>query len=194
MGNAGKGRQAQMTATTAPVTPWYRQAWPWFLISLPAAAVIAGSITFYLAASGWDGPVAQDYYKQGLAINEELTRSKLARDLGVTATVRLAGISVGERVRVELQSGQPMPPEAALRLRLVHPGRPEADRQAVLARIDAAADGRTAVYVGDWQQGEADARIAAQPVAWQVVLETQQWRIDDGFSAGGAGEFTLRAR
>ena len=35
---------------TAPVTPWYRQAWPWFLISLPATAVIAGSFTFYLAA------------------------------------------------------------------------------------------------------------------------------------------------
>ena len=34
---------------TAPVTPWYRQAWPWFLISLPATAVIAGSFTFYLA-------------------------------------------------------------------------------------------------------------------------------------------------
>jgi hypothetical protein len=182
------------TAPATPITPWYRQPWPWFLISLPATAVVAGSITFYLAASGWDGPVAQDYYKQGLAINEELTRVNTARELGVAASVKLSGLVQGDRVRVELQSAQPLPPEAALRVRLIHPGRRDADRLAVLARIDAAADGRSATYTGEWQQGEADARLAQHPVAWQVVVETQQWRMDDGFSAGGAGEFTLRAR
>src|SRR5512137_512857 len=117
-----------MTAMTAPVTPWYRQAWPWFLISLPATAVIAGSVTFYLAAKGWDGPVANDYYKQGLAINDELTRATRAHELGVAATVNLAGLAVGERVRVEVQSTAQLPPEAALRVRLIHPGRREADR------------------------------------------------------------------
>ena len=184
----------KMTSMTAPVTPWYRQAWPWFLISLPATAVIAGSFTFYLAARDWDGPVAKDYYKQGLAINEELSRSTRARELGISARVKLSGLTVGERVRVELQSEQPLPPEPALRLRLVHPGKRDADRLAVLSRIDVAADARSAVYAGEWQAGEADPRLAQRPVAWQVTLETQQWRIDDGFSAGGAGEFSLRAR
>ena len=183
-----------MTSMTAPVTPWYRQAWPWFLISLPATAVIAGSFTFYLAARGWDGPVAADYYKQGLAINEELGRATRARELGVAATVKLGGLMVGERVRVELESAEPLPPEAALRLRLIHPGRREADRLAVLSRVDVGADGRTAAYTGEWQQGEADPRLSQQVVAWQVVLETPQWRLDDGFSAGGAGVFSLRAR
>lgn len=183
-----------MTSMTAPVTPWYRQAWPWFLISLPATAVIAGSFTFYLAARDWDGPVAKDYYKQGLAINEELSRSTRASDLGIRATVKLAGLTVGERVRVEVQSALPLPPESALRLRLVHPGKRDADRLAVLARIDVAPDALSAVYAGEWQAGEADPKLAQRPVAWQVVLETQQWRIDDGFSAGGAGEFLLRAR
>jgi hypothetical protein len=89
-----------MTSTTPAVTPWCRQAWPWFLISLPATAVVAGLITFYLAARGWDGPVANDYYKQGLAINEELTRSSRAAELGVTASVKLSGLAAGERVRV----------------------------------------------------------------------------------------------
>jgi hypothetical protein len=156
--------------------------------------VIAGSFTFYLAAKGWDGPVANDYYKQGLAINEELGRATRARELGVTATVKLGGLAVGERLRVEVQSVEPLPPEAALRLRLIHPGRREADRLAVLSRIDVGADNRSAVYAGEWQQGEPDPRLAQRAVAWQVVLETPQWRLDDGFSAGGAGEFTLRAR
>ena len=108
--------------------------------------------------------------------------------------MKLSGLTVGERVRVELRSEQPLPPETAMRLRLVHPGKRDADRMAVLSRIDVAADGRSAVYAGEWQQGEADPKLAQRPVAWQVMLETQLWRIDDGFSAGGAGEFSLRAR
>ena len=182
-----------MTSMTAPVTPWYRQAWPWFLISLPATAVIAGSFTFYLAARGWDGPVAADYYKQGLAINDEISRATRASELGISARVSLAGLAAGERVRVDLPAARPLPPAPALRLRLIHPGKRDADRVAVLARADVAADGRAALYVGEWQQGEADARFAQHPVAWQVLLETPEWRIDDGFSAGGAGEFSLRA-
>jgi uncharacterized protein len=182
-----------MTSTTS-VTPWYRQPWPWFLISLPATAVVAGLITFYIAARGWDGPVSQDYYKQGLAINEEITRSARASELGVSAHVTLSGLAVGERVRIELTAGKPLPAEAALRLRLIHPGRRDADRLAVLSRSEVSPDNLRAVYVGEWQQGEADPRIARQPVAWQALLETQQWRIDDGFSAAGAGEFSLRAR
>jgi hypothetical protein len=182
-----------MTTMTEPVTPWYRQAWPWFLISLPATAVVAGSFTFYLAAKDWDGPVASDYYKQGLAINQELSRSARAKELGISAAVKLSGLAVGERVRIELQGEQPLPPETALRLRLAHPGKRDGDRLAVLSRIDVSADGRTVVYAGEWQQGDTDARMAQQAVTWQAVLETQQWRIDGGFSAGGAGNFELRA-
>jgi len=40
--------------------PWYRQFWPWFIISLPAAAVIAGIITFWLALSRPDPLVVDD--------------------------------------------------------------------------------------------------------------------------------------
>jgi len=36
---------------SAPESPWYRQFWPWFIIALPAATIIAGIITFYLALS-----------------------------------------------------------------------------------------------------------------------------------------------
>jgi hypothetical protein len=181
-----------MSSIAMPAPPWYRQAWPWFLISLPATAVVAGLVTFYLAARGWDGPVARDYYRQGLAINEELTRVERARALGVGATVRVGGLAVGETVRVEVAAAQPLPPEAALRLMLVHPGRRDADRVAILARVDVSDDGRRAIYAGTWQQGEADTR--APSVTWQAALETRQWRIDDVVTTRGAGEFGLRAR
>lgn len=31
--------------------PWYKQFWPWFIIALPAAAVLASFFTLWLAIS-----------------------------------------------------------------------------------------------------------------------------------------------
>ena len=53
--------------------PWYQQAWPWFLISLPASAVIGGIITLMLAVNSPNALVVDDYYKEGLAINQRKT-------------------------------------------------------------------------------------------------------------------------
>lgn len=39
------------TTQNIQVTPWYRQFWPWFIIALPAAAVIASFFTLWLAIS-----------------------------------------------------------------------------------------------------------------------------------------------
>ncbi len=82
--------------------PWYRQGWPWFLVAFPAAAVIGGIITFILAVNTWDGLVVDDYYKEGGAIVQTIERTRLARELGLSARL---GISDG-RLRVTLLSGK----------------------------------------------------------------------------------------
>jgi hypothetical protein len=178
--------------STQAITPWYRQGWPWFLISLPAIAVVGGIITAVIAVRTDDGTVTADYYKQGLAINAEVARADLARELGLAASVQLAGLADGDSVRVELTAARAMPPEPALRLRLTHPGRAGADRVAVLARTTVDADERQAVYVGTLQAGSGGS--VAQPVAWQVILESPRWRIDDSFTTGEGGRFNVQAR
>ena len=177
--------------TTQAITPWYRQPWPWFLIALPATAVVGGIITAILAVRTADGPVTADYYKEGLAINEEVARADLARSLALQARIELAGLADGSRVRVELEAARALPADAALRLRLVHPGRPNLDRTAVLARVDVDADNLRAVYVGTVQATES---AVSGPVSWQVILESTRWRIDDSFTTGQAGTFSVRAR
>ena len=67
---------------------WYKQFWPWFLIALPASAVIASMITINIAFTDRDGLVKDDYYKAGKAINRDITRKKNAENLGVTANTR----------------------------------------------------------------------------------------------------------
>ena len=42
------------------VEPWYRQFWPWFLIALPATAVVFSFATLYIALHGADEVIPHD--------------------------------------------------------------------------------------------------------------------------------------
>ena len=74
--------------------PWYRHFWTWFIFGLPGVVVVAGLSTWWIAAHNADDLVADDYYKKGLAINRELSRQKLAQDLGIEALLRFNDQSV----------------------------------------------------------------------------------------------------
>ena len=54
--------------STTNAKPWYRQLWPWLLIIPPAAAVIGGSFTLYLAITRPDALVRQDCVKDGVVM------------------------------------------------------------------------------------------------------------------------------
>jgi hypothetical protein len=75
------------TLSVTTSKPWYREPWPWFLMSLPAIAVIAGLTTVWIAYRTADGLVVGDYYKAGLAVNQTLAREDAARALGLAATL-----------------------------------------------------------------------------------------------------------
>lgn len=165
-----------------PPRPWYREPWPWFLMALPAAAIIGGAVTLWLAIASDDGMVARDYYKRGLAINRELARSERASQLGLRARLDLSG----DRVRVRVSATQTLPPETTLRLSLVHPGQRGADRTLVLARVSG--DATQAEYSGRF---EDDAPLPA--AAWQVVLESASWRLDGQLRRDGERQIVLEA-
>jgi hypothetical protein len=48
--------------------PWYRHLWPWLLILPPAAAVVGGAVTYYLAVSRPDTLVRQDCVQDGVTM------------------------------------------------------------------------------------------------------------------------------
>jgi hypothetical protein len=110
--------------------PWYREPWPWILMSGPAAVVAAGAVTTALAVSSFDGLVADDYYKQGLAINRVIARESAARQLGVTASLSFDPT----RTHVRVMLGEGARP-ASLRLTLVHRTLPAEDQSIVLTEV-----------------------------------------------------------
>jgi hypothetical protein len=48
------------TSDSAQPLPWYRYAWPWVAIAIPAVAVIGGLFTLYLAISNPDPLVVDE--------------------------------------------------------------------------------------------------------------------------------------
>jgi len=72
---------------TSQFTPWYRQFWPWFIISLPATAVIACFITIYIAVTNQPNLVNDNYYQEGLSINERIKQDQSATELSMQANL-----------------------------------------------------------------------------------------------------------
>ncbi len=64
-----------------PARPWYREPWPWILMSGPAIVVVAGLYTFVLAATTTDTLVTEDYYRKGLEINREIACANAHADI-----------------------------------------------------------------------------------------------------------------
>lgn len=52
--------------------PWWKHGHVWLLISGPAAVVIAGIATAWIALSSPDPVVEADYYRRGIEINKTL--------------------------------------------------------------------------------------------------------------------------
>ena len=86
--------------------PWFRQFWPWFLITLPASVVVAGFATLYIANRHADDLVVDDYYKDGLAINRQLEKKQRAATQGIAAQLRFDPGSVSITIDGPVSSEQ----------------------------------------------------------------------------------------
>lgn len=158
-----------MNANGVRAQPWYREPWPWILMTGPAAVVVASLFTAWLAVRSDDGLVAGDYYQQGLAINKVLRRSEAAERLGMTAEIRFA-----EGV-VLVQPGAAA--RDPLTLQFVYPTRAGMDQTLPLTLL------RPGVYEGRPQP--------LRPGRWHVVLEQRDWRLEGDWTLPAAGALTL---
>jgi len=103
---------------------WYKQFWPWFLILLPASAVVASIITIMLAANNADSLVVDDYYKKALNINRDLKKLEFARQQGLSADLELKGNQLILMLRLKNKELK-IPP--TLKLLFIHPANSEKD-------------------------------------------------------------------
>ena len=143
--------------------PWYKQFWPWFLIAFPASAVAAGIATILIAMNDPDGLVVADYYREGLAINRDLAKQRLAHRLGLAATLTLEPATGVVRLKLH---GELSP--AGVHFRLIHPTRAHRDRAATLY-LD-----RTGTWTGTLRiptSGHWQAVAEAADDAWRLSAD-----------------------
>ncbi|MDH5436414.1 MAG: FixH family protein, partial [Gammaproteobacteria bacterium] len=143
--------------------PWYKQFWPWFIIFFPLVAVVAGLTTVVIAYKKADDLVVDDYYKEGLAINQVMDKDRRAGEMGFSASIMLNRENQQLRLILKRETSTVLPDK--LQLSLLHP------TQAV----------RDKVWIMDHENGGVYSTKTGPLNAgsWYVVLEPddKEWRL-----------------
>ena len=142
--------------------PWYREPWPWILMTGPVVVIMAGIFTAWIAYTRGDPVISDDYYRKGLAAAQTLASSERAQAMGLQASVRL---SADDSVSLTLSAEDKAfsaPPD--IRLTLSHPTRAGLDQMQTLHRDGAAYRGRVHLPASGH---------------WLLLIESdaQEWRL-----------------
>jgi hypothetical protein len=125
--------------------PWYRQFWPWFIISLPAASVIGGLTTVWISLQTTDSLVIQSEDGVRNATDRRIAAERFATQAGLAALVDIN--STTGVVSATMRSGDLDSVPSSLDFELSHPAFADRDRSITLNKAQPDADGN-AVWVG----------------------------------------------
>ena len=150
---------------------WYKEPYLWMLVGFPVASILACIFLIFLAATTKDTLVRDNYYKDGLAINQELAWDKKA----VSMDIRLDMIVDGNKATLTMTNSRIELPSTLI-LKFSHPTLQTQDRDSLLQRV-----GQEKTYQG-FIENLQDGRYYLQ-----VESLEQQWRVrkDDAWVKNG---------
>lgn len=143
---------------------WFRQFWPWFIISIPAATVVACMYTIFLAVSTSDSLVVSA--KGGVDV---ATEAAIAAERFAAAQGMRGEIAVDPSTGLMTLTVDNLPEAArmqALTMDFSHPAFAARDHS---IRFLPAISDEGAVFVGQ--------QAIAMDDRWYVVLENDEWRL-----------------
>jgi len=151
---------SSLHTNAAEFVPWYKNFWPWFIICVLSASVLASLSVVYIAVTHPDGVVRDDWYKNGQAINRTLERDNKARELKLAA--RFQSDELTGELSLNMAGDLAQFPNS-LELWISHPTLPKKDEHLQLRHV---AEGR---YVG---------QLAAKLEGRRYIeLSTREWRL-----------------
>ena len=147
--------------------PWYRQFWPWFIIALPASAVVAGLTTVWIAMQTTDSLVLNSEDGVRNAADRHVSAARLASELGLAALIEIDQ-STGA-VSAVIRAGVLTELPASIRFELSHPAFADRDRLLTLDKALPDAEGNP-VWVG---------HFVTVPVGryYAVLSSGERWRL-----------------
>ena len=154
--------------------PWYRQFWPWFIIALPATAVVASLYTMSLAYRTTDSLVTEAPDGMDVVAERHLAAESVARSLGLDATLNIDMDSGAITAIIESEMGDDWP--TSLSLEFSHPTNAARDVEIALAAALPDADGNP-VWAG---------HLVSIPTGRHYVVltpeTTAEWRLNGEWS------------
>lgn len=157
-----------MTTMNAEKKPWYRYPFVWMIIAIPSSAVIMGFHFLWLAVTTDDGLVADDYYKQGMAINRDLHRDSFAKENGISAHLEMDNAETW--IKLILNKGVLEVYPESLQLKLQYAMHDHNDVNLVLNH------GQGDQYIGMIRQPLIQGK-------WYLELSHGEWRLNGHFNA-----------
>lgn len=136
--------------------PWYKEPYVWMLIGIPLTSIIVGIFFISQAVSTKDTLVRDNYYKDGLAINQEMKWDQKANNLDIKTEFT---VKDNEVTLTLVNSRQDAP--NSLHFKLSHPTLKEYDRDSLLQKgegksfkgfIDDVTDGRYYIQIESIEQ------------------------------------------
>ena len=160
--------------------PWYRQFWPWFIMALPAASVVAGLTTLWISMQTTDSLVVRSDDGVKIATDRHINAERLATQLDLAALVKID--STTGAVLAAMQSGDLADVPAAIEFELLHPAFANRDLSITLNKAMPDAAGNP-VWVGHF--------VTVPNERFYAVLKSgDDWRL----SAEWQGDASLMLR
>lgn len=148
------------------------------MLGLPAIVVVASFITLFLAIKTNDGVVTDDYYKQGLAINQDLARDDKAKAMGLSAQMNITGTAIELKLTGSANAalvGQPI----------------QLSLQNMASKTEDSVVALVPVGEGVWR-GQLKKELSSGH--WLVQLEGQDWRLMQTVIDGGKSPVMFKAK
>ncbi|MFN3713170.1 MAG: FixH family protein [Alcanivoracaceae bacterium] len=141
---------------------WYKQAWVWFVIALPASSVVTGIILVTVAVKNADDLVMDEWYREGRGTNRSMAAENLAAEfaIGLQANTQADGNTL-----IVMHANRPMSWPDVMTLILRHRTLAAQDQELAL-RHQA---GGTYLLDGALPSGSWHIRIASEDVGWRLA-------------------------
>ena len=175
-------------------TPWYKEPWAWFIVGIVATSITWGLFQLSVAFRKADSVVVDDYYKNGKAINIDLTRDENAKALDIAALLTLDALT-GE-IQVEVtgkaaaNNGENKTDDLpdTLKLSLLSPAFADQDQRIILKRSI------SGLYVGQLEQEISGQRYIQLETLDTLIPEVgyeSGWRISQRTDIQGSMNIQL---
>jgi len=153
----------QSESATNP-RPWYKEPYVWMLFAFPTSSIIVCMLLLSYAINTKDTLVRDNYYKDGLAMNQEFKWDHKARNMDISLEMKIEDNTAVLNI---LSSRLDMP--TTLQIKFSHPTLHTLDRDSLLQRQPGTKSYQG--FIDNLQDGRYYIQVESAEQSWRIRSE-----------------------